>query len=175
MPALPCPADRVVTESLAVLSSVAQQRDHFLAVMAVLLDCFRGSAGARLLQVCECVCVARLEFSWLDLVPLLPLCLRGCSIYESASNSTEAPPPPLSACRCSAVVGWSSSSSASGSVACGCVESSPAYCTFGCFCSSAHLRCRAICMLRPRTLAAARSGQARVWTDSAALADAEQC
>ena len=61
MPALPCPADRVVTESLAVLSSVAQQRDHFPAVMAVLLDCFRGSAGARLLQVCECVCVARLK------------------------------------------------------------------------------------------------------------------
>lgn len=44
-------ADRVVTESLAVLASVAEQRDHFPAVMAALLDCFRGNGGARLLQV----------------------------------------------------------------------------------------------------------------------------
>ena len=46
-----CAADRVVTESLAVLASVAEQRDHFPAVMAALLDCFRGNGGARLLQV----------------------------------------------------------------------------------------------------------------------------
>lgn len=44
-------ADRVVTESLAVLASVAEQRDHFPAVMAALLACFRGNGGARLLQV----------------------------------------------------------------------------------------------------------------------------
>ena len=50
-PAPPCPADRVVTEALTVLASVAEQRQHFRAVMAALLDCFRGPAGARLLQV----------------------------------------------------------------------------------------------------------------------------
>ncbi|KAL4449453.1 hypothetical protein ABPG77_007097 [Micractinium sp. CCAP 211/92] len=48
--ALSAASDRVVTESLAVLASVAQQRDHFSAVMAALLGCFRGSGGARLLQ-----------------------------------------------------------------------------------------------------------------------------
>lgn len=40
-----------MTESLSVLASVAEQRDHFPAVMAALLDCFRGNGGARLLQV----------------------------------------------------------------------------------------------------------------------------
>ena len=45
------PPDRVVTESLAVLASVAEEREHFPAVMAALLDCFRGNGGARLLQV----------------------------------------------------------------------------------------------------------------------------
>lgn len=50
-PPAPPAADRVVGESLAVLASVAQQRDHFAAVMAALLGCFRGSGGARLLQV----------------------------------------------------------------------------------------------------------------------------
>ncbi|KAL4443824.1 hypothetical protein ABPG75_011561 [Micractinium tetrahymenae] len=48
--ALSAASDRVVTESLAVLASVAHQRDHFPAVMAALLGCFRGSGGARLLQ-----------------------------------------------------------------------------------------------------------------------------
>lgn len=47
----PSPTDRVVTESLSVLASVAEQRDHFPAVIAALLDCFRGNGGARLLQV----------------------------------------------------------------------------------------------------------------------------
>lgn len=42
-----------MTESLAVLASVAEERDHFPAVMAALLDCFRGNGGARLLQVGE--------------------------------------------------------------------------------------------------------------------------
>ncbi|KAL4855248.1 hypothetical protein ACK3TF_004229 [Chlorella vulgaris] len=48
--ALSAASDRVVTESLAVLASVADQRGHFPAVMATLLDCFRGAGGARLLQ-----------------------------------------------------------------------------------------------------------------------------
>ena len=47
----PSPADRVVTEALAVLASMAEQRDRFAAVMAALVGCFRGSGGARLLQV----------------------------------------------------------------------------------------------------------------------------
>lgn len=41
----------MVTEALTVLASVAEQREHFQAVLAALLDCFRGAAGARLLQV----------------------------------------------------------------------------------------------------------------------------
>ncbi|PRW60313.1 VAC14-like protein isoform X1 [Chlorella sorokiniana] len=48
--ALGAASDRVVTESLSVLASVAEQRDHFPAVIAALLDCFRGNGGARLLQ-----------------------------------------------------------------------------------------------------------------------------
>jgi hypothetical protein len=41
----------VVTEAVAVLASVADQRGHFAAVMAALLGCFKGGGGARLLQV----------------------------------------------------------------------------------------------------------------------------
>ncbi|EFN60046.1 hypothetical protein CHLNCDRAFT_133275 [Chlorella variabilis] len=48
--ALAAASDRVVTESLTVLASVAEQRGHFPAVIAALLDCFRGGSGARLLQ-----------------------------------------------------------------------------------------------------------------------------
>lgn len=53
-----------------MLASVADSREHFPAVMSSLLDCFRGAAGARLLQVGgharmgsrgrgQCACVQR--------------------------------------------------------------------------------------------------------------------
>ena len=50
VPCLHRPADRVVAEALSVLATVAEQRDHFSAVMAALLACLRGASGARLLQ-----------------------------------------------------------------------------------------------------------------------------
>ena len=70
-------------------ASVASHEESFAAVMQAVLSCFRGPAGARLLQV-----RARHE----PLISALPLLPSRC------------PPPPLPSRACSAAAGWCYSS-----------------------------------------------------------------
>lgn len=58
--ALSAPSDRVVLEALAVQAAIAIQGDHFKGVMQHLLDRFRGTSGARLLQRRGSMAVRRL-------------------------------------------------------------------------------------------------------------------